>query len=201
MDGKDVDFKANPFETMYFENTNPTAESCRKLKIHNSAPIQFPFHWSVYRQKNSQKISLQDEETHYRIEPAQGKFLGGETKEFSVYFCPQHAEPYFEYADMIVEDIPIAAVRNPPEGLKLFAAANTQKSKVPMPTYVGSNTQFLSIPMIMFNLRGQGNSCRVQCEPPVTVFEGDLFINQKYNQQVKICKLTKGLVKYKLRME
>ncbi len=66
--------------------------------------------------------------------------MGGETKEFTVYFCPLHAEPYFEYADMIVEDIPIAAVRNPPEGLKQFAAANTIKSKVPMPTYVGSNT-------------------------------------------------------------
>jgi hypothetical protein len=55
---------------------------------------------------------------------------------------------------MIVEDIPIAAVRHPPEGLKQFAAALPQKTKVPMPTYVGSNTQFLSIPMIIFNLRG-----------------------------------------------
>lgn len=59
-----------------------------------------------------------------------------------------------------------------------------------MPTYVGSNTQFLSIPMIMFNLRGQGNSCTVKVEPPVTFFEGDLFINQTYTQKVKICKLT-----------
>lgn len=186
---------------MNFENTNPTAESTRKIKIKNSAPIQFPFHWSVYKQKNAQKISLQDEETHYRIEPAQGKFLGGETKEFTVYFCPQHAEPYFEYADMIVEDIPIAAVRNPPEGLRQFAAANVVKSKVPMPTYVGSNTQFLSIPMIVFNLRGQGNSCKVKVDPPVSIFEGDLFVDKKYTQQVRIVKLTQGLVKYTLRME
>lgn len=58
VDGKEVDFKTNPFETMYFENTNPTAESRRKIKIKNSSPIQFPFHWSIYKQKNSQKISL-----------------------------------------------------------------------------------------------------------------------------------------------
>lgn len=74
--------------------------------------------------------------------------------EFAVYFSPDHAEPYYEYADLIVEDIPIQAVRNPPDGLKLFAAANVQKTRVPMPTYVGSNTQFLSIPLINFNLRG-----------------------------------------------
>jgi hypothetical protein len=102
---------------------------------------------------------------------------------------------------MIVEDIPIAAVRNPPEGLKQFAAANTVKSKVPMPTYVGSNTQFLSIPMIVFNLRGQGNSCKVQVDPPVTMFEGDLFTDKTYTEQVRIVKLTQGLVKYKLRLE
>lgn len=140
VDNKEVDFKANPFETMYFENTNPTSESIRTIKIKNSSPIAVPYHWSVYRQKNSETISLADEETHYRIEPDQGKIGGGESIEFKVYFCPQHAEPYFEFADLIVEDIPINAVRAPSEGLKNFAAANQQKSKVPMPIYAGSNT-------------------------------------------------------------
>lgn len=58
VDGKDVNFKTNPFDTLYFENTNPTAESKRTIKIRNSAPIQFPFHWSIYRNKKSSKISL-----------------------------------------------------------------------------------------------------------------------------------------------
>ena len=49
VDGKEVDFKTNPFETLNFENTNPTAESFRKIKIRNSASIQFPFHWSIYK--------------------------------------------------------------------------------------------------------------------------------------------------------
>jgi len=84
-----------------------------------------PYHWSIFKQKNAQKISLADEETHYRIEPSQGKIPGGESQEFEVFFCPLHAEPYFEYADLIVEDIPISSVRHPPEGLKNFAAANT----------------------------------------------------------------------------
>jgi hypothetical protein len=55
--------------------------------------------------------------------------------------------------------------------------------------------------MIVFNLRGQGNSCQVKVEPPVSVLEGDLFIDKKYTQQVKIAKLTQGLVNYKLRLE
>ena len=107
-----------------------------------------------------------------------------------MFFCPQHAEPYFEFADLIVEDIPINAVRTPSEGLKNFAAANQQKSKVPMPIYAGSNTQFLSIPMIQFNLRGQGNSCKVNVHPPITIFEGDTFMNTVYTETVQFLKLT-----------
>lgn len=122
VDGKDVDFKANPFETIFFENTNPTAESRRTLRMKNSSPIAVPFHWSIYKEKNSDKITLGDEQTHYRMVPQSGKIKGGETLEFDVFFSPDHAEPYFEYADLIIEDVPLSAVRSPPEGLKQFYA-------------------------------------------------------------------------------
>jgi len=55
------------------------------------------------------------------VEPVQGKIQAGQSQEFTFYFSPEHAEPYFEYVDLIVEDIPIQAIRNPPEGLKNFA--------------------------------------------------------------------------------
>jgi hypothetical protein len=97
VDGKEVDFKTNPFETIFFENTNPTAESRRTIKLKNTSPIAVPFH---------------------RVVPQQGKIKGGETIEFEVFFSPDHAEPYFEYADLIIEDVPISALRSPPEGLK-----------------------------------------------------------------------------------
>lgn len=70
-----------------------------------------------------------------------------------------------------------------------------------MPTYVGSNTQFLSIPILQFNLRGQGNSCQVAVEPPITIFEGDNFVHKEYNRTVSLKKITQGIVKYKLRLE
>lgn len=182
VDGKEVDFKINSFETMFFQNTNPTSVSTRNLKIKNSSNLPVIFHWSIYKQKNSEKISLEEQQTHFKVTPSQGKFKGGESLEFEVSFFPEHADPYFEFADLIVEDIPINAIRAPPEGLKDFVDENKQQSKVPMPTYVGSNTQFLSIPVIQFNLRGQGNSCGVEVFPPVTFFEGDNYINYTYKE-------------------
>lgn len=124
VDGKPVDFKKNPFETIYFENTNPTSESKRTITLKNSSAIQVAFHWSVFRNRNTNTITLTDEQTHYRVTPNSGKIAAGESQEFSIFFSPDHAEPYFEFADLIVEDIPINAVRNPPDGLKNYAVAN-----------------------------------------------------------------------------
>ena len=73
VDGRPIDFKKNPFETLFFENTNPTSVNKRKIKMKNSSPILVPFHWSVYKTKNAEKISLSDEQAHYRVEPVQGK--------------------------------------------------------------------------------------------------------------------------------
>ena len=49
VDGKEVNFKENPFETVYFDNTNPTSESRRIIRVRNSSPITVPYHWSVYK--------------------------------------------------------------------------------------------------------------------------------------------------------
>lgn len=70
VDGREVDFKKNPFSTLYFENTNPTSSTKRTIKIKNSSAILVPFHWSIYKSKNSNKITLSDEQIHYRVEPS-----------------------------------------------------------------------------------------------------------------------------------
>ena len=52
VDGKEVNFKENKFDSVFFENTNPTAESKRVITVKNSSPILVPYHWSVYKNKN-----------------------------------------------------------------------------------------------------------------------------------------------------
>jgi hypothetical protein len=73
VDGRPINFKLNPFSTLQFPNTNPTAVTQRKIKVKNISPILVPFHWSIFKNKTSEKISLEDEHTHYKIEPVQGK--------------------------------------------------------------------------------------------------------------------------------
>ena len=158
VDGRPIDLKVNPFSSLHFPNTNPTSTTSRQIKIKNLSPILVPYHWSIYKNKNSEKITLDDDQTHYSIQPSQGKIQPGQIAEFKISFSPEHAEPYFEYCDFIVEDLPLQSIRDPPEGLKTFleasASLKTLPTRFPMPQYVGSNTQFMSIPMFAFNLLG-----------------------------------------------
>jgi hypothetical protein len=154
------------------------------ITVKNSSPILVTYHWSVYRSKNTQKIILQNEETHYKVEPHQGKISGGELQQFKILFSPNHAQPYYEFCDFIVEDIPINSMRNPPEALKQFAEFNKNESKIAMPTYIGSNTQYLSVPFFQFNLRGQGNFRSMSLDPPILQFNEPLSINKTYSHQV-----------------
>lgn len=49
VDGRYIDFKINPFSSMHFMNTNPTAIAKRKIKVKNLSPILVPFHWTVFK--------------------------------------------------------------------------------------------------------------------------------------------------------
>ena len=138
VDGKQVDTKKHPIQTIFFENTNPLSTATRTLKFHNSNDIPVNYHWSLYKVKHEHEIVLDEEDTHYKIEPSQGTISGGEQIEFKVTFNPLHAETYFEFADFIIEEIPISSLRNPP---KLFSPSlKPAESRIPLPTYVGSNT-------------------------------------------------------------
>ena len=62
-------------------------------------------------------------------------------------FSPQHAEPYYEYADLIVEDIPLSSLHDPPPGLRAIHSSSGSLMGPPGPTHVASNTRFPSVPL------------------------------------------------------
>lgn len=201
VDGREVDTKKYPLETLYFPSTNPTSESKRTLTLKNQAPLPVPYHWSIYRSRGTE-IVLKDDPTHYRAEKGQGKIEADQEMNFDIFFSPLHAEPYFEFIDFIIEGIPILSMRNPPPALKEFAAtADMEDGKIPMPTYVGSNTQYLSIPLFQFALSGQGNFKQLQMDPPILVFPEDLYIGKSYSEKVILKKDSEGDIKYYVRIE
>ena len=83
-------------------------------------------------------------------------------------------------------------MRNPSQALKIFAENNTNETKIPMPTYIGSNTQYLSIPFLQFNLKGQGKYREMFLDPPILEFKEDLYIFKTYTRTIMMKKKLKS---------
>jgi len=120
VDGREVDTKKHPIETLFFPNTNPMSTSYWVLTYKNFNPIPITYHWTFYKSK-AEKIFLDDENSNYKVEEMNGVILPNEERDFKILFCPKHAEPYYEFVDFIIENVPIRSMLNPPIALKEFA--------------------------------------------------------------------------------
>ena len=189
-----LNFKESPLDVIYFKVTKPRSTATRRLKIKNNCGMRVQYHWSIYKTKFVEKISLAGEETHYNIEPLQGVFAGNEELEFTISFRPIHAESYFEYADLIVDDIPIQAVPDAPASLKALLTP----AGVGGPSYIGSNTRYPSFPYLKFTLQGYGDSCEIVSDPPVLAFPGDMLANKSYVTRIKLLNKSKSHIKLRL---
>jgi len=193
LDSMVLNFKENPLSVIHFDATMPNTETSRKLKVRNNCEMKVQYHWSIYKNKVTDKISLSGEETHFTIEPLQGTFNAHEEQEYVITFKPLHAESYFEFADLIVDDIPIQAVPNAPEILKALL-----NPEVPGPSYLGSNTRYPSFPYLSFSLEGHGNLYEVVPDPPAIVFPSDLLITKEYIAKFKLLNKSKAKVNVKM---
>jgi hypothetical protein len=193
LDTMKLNFKENPLSVIHFDVTMPNTETSRKLKVRNNCGMKVQYHWSIYKNKITDKISLSGEETHFTIEPLQGTFNAHEEQEYDITFKPLHAESYFEFADLIVDDIPIQAVPDAPETLKVLLS-----SEVPGPSYLGTNTRYSSFPYLSFSLEGYGNLYEAVPDPPAMVFPSDLLITKDHTAKFKLVNRSKAKVNVKM---
>lgn len=74
-------------------------------------------------------------------------------------------------------------------------------TRIPIPAYIGSNTQYLNLPFFHFCLRGQGNSKELLFEPPLLHIEETLLLNTEYVFTTKILKTSEGNASFTLALE
>lgn len=196
LDAMVLDFKKSPLSVIYFDVTMPRAVTSRKLKVKNHCGMKVMYHWSIYKNKITDKISLSGEETHFIVEPLQGSFNGYEEQEFIITFKPIHALSYFEYADLIVDDIPIQAVPDAPESLKALLGSNNAG-----PSYLGSNTRYPSFPYLGFTLEGYGDSYEIIPDPPIIIFPSDITIFKEHSRKFKLINKSKSAINVKISLK
>lgn len=63
-------------------------------------------------------MSLEDENFYFEISPNKGVFLPDEIVSFQITLKSDLYYPLFEYANLIIDEIPFESIRNPPDSLK-----------------------------------------------------------------------------------
>lgn len=85
------------------------------LKVRNKTSVKVKYHWSLFKQGPGQKeMSLEDESFYFEISPSAGAFEPDEIVSFAITLKSDLYYPLFEYANLIIDEIPFESIRNPP---------------------------------------------------------------------------------------
>ena len=90
--------------------------------------VKVKYKWLLFGVKKDdvdyleQNLDLEGKKDRFSINPDKGYFEGLQTQEFVITYDGSTKEKYFEldqiqYANLVVEDIPIKSIQNPSRGL------------------------------------------------------------------------------------
>jgi hypothetical protein len=142
---------SEPFTRIFFKQAVPNKLTNRRLTILNKTSVEVKFHWTMNDEEGQH---------HFSIEPNVGSFKPNEAIEFVIGLKSGHYVPLFEYANLVIDEIPIQAIRNPPESIKTTSTAATRPS----------------ITYYEFELLSFSALCTVNIEPPFYVFANALSV-------------------------
>lgn len=192
IDDKELNFKENPLNSIWFNETHPHSSSERDVYISNLSALPVPYHWSSYV-FNDTTITLEAHDNHYAITPIQGLMEPGSTNQFKITFLPTSSQPFNEYTDLFVDNIPLPALKFISPTLKDSPLLNNTTAQ-----FLGSNAKFPSIPYLQFELHGKGSLCEIEFEPPFYTFPNDLLLGKTYVAEVKLINRSRGSVSFKI---
>lgn len=192
IDDKKLNFQENPLNAVWFEESHPKSESNRVLHIQNASLLPVNYHWSTYSNMED-TINLDPQNIHYTISPYQGTMPPQSSHQFKITFSPTSSQPFNEFADLFVENIPIQGLSQVSKQLQ-----ESLLFKDPSALFLGSNGKFPPIPYIKFNLHGEGSLCQLTFDPPFYTFPYDLALGIEYYGKVVLRNSNNGPVRYSL---
>ena len=189
----------NPFEekeelkSFYITDVQPKFPKSSTLTVKNDTYVKVNYHWTIEDDKaaNKQPLDLQ-QKARYMIEPEKGVFEPNSEKDFKITFESDASVPFYKNVSLVIDDVPIEAIRNPPELIKKQthgrqASSDDPNKARPSLTYF----QFSLITDTIFN--------KVEISPPVYFFPAAILINKEYTHKFLLKNISQGQIGYKVK--
>lgn len=196
LDENTIKFQEQDLKTLYFDDAIPRKVMSRSITIKNLTKVKVKYHWGLFKNRNKDnKLSLDENETHsFQVTPKQGVFDSEAEIIFKLEFMGEQPFLYYEYACLIIDDVPVEAIRNPPESIKAL-----MQEKVG-PGYVGSNLARPSITYYEMELVGNVRFCSLEISPQFYVYPDDLHFMKEYKKFFVIRNLSDISVNYNCKL-
>ena len=196
LDGTPINFQAQELKTLYFDDAIPKKVLARGITIKNLTKVKVKYHWGLFKNSNKDnKLSLDENETHsFQVTPKQGIFDSEAEIAFKIEFMGEEPFLYYEYLCLIIDDVPVEAIRNPPESIKSLLQEKQG------PGYVGSNLARPSITYYEVELVGNVKFCSLDINPQFYVYNEDLQFMKEYKKTFIVRNLSDIVVNYSVRL-
>ena len=178
------------FKNFYMTQVQPKFPKSSVLTIKNDTFVKVNYHWKIENEKDHQ---VEDEQkARYMIEPEKGVFEPNAEKDFKITFESDVSMPFYKNISLVIDDVPIEAIRNPPEIIKKqhmeHQASDDDAKKIrPSLTYF----EFSIISETLFN--------KVEVSPPAYIFPAAVPINRDHAYKFSLKNLSQGPVGYKVK--
>ena len=196
LDNNSIKFQEQELKTLYFDDAIPRKSLCRSLTIKNLTRVKVKYHWGLYKNSNKDnKLTLDENEIHaFSITPNKGIFDSEAEIKFKLEFMGEKPFLYYEYACLIIDDVPVQAIRNPPESIKSLIQEKQG------PGFIGSNVARPSITYYEVELVGNVKFCSLEVSPQFYVFPETLYIMKEYKKAFTIKNLSDVGLNYSCRL-
>ena len=124
--------KQKGLKKIFFENACPGTVVSRVLNIENLASVRVRFHWAISptdTRTSGLTMDSNDKDYCFNISPANGYFEKSEIKQFTISYSARDPTPIYEYATLIIDDISLDSIRNPPESILRLRQNRLSKSE------------------------------------------------------------------------
>jgi len=184
--GQDEEFK-----NLYMTDIQPKFPKTSVLSIKNQTFVKVNYHWNIQKDSDEDVIN----HTRYQIEPSKGVFDPDVEIDFKITFESDISIPFYKDISLVIDDVPIEAIKNPPESIKQQAlerksAQNDEGERArPSLTYF----DFSVISKTLFN--------KVSLTPAVHFFPAPVLIRNEHQHNFSLKNESEGPVQYKVRLQ
>ena len=181
------------FKNFYMTQVQPKFPKSSVLTIKNETYVKVNYHWKIENEKGAdQQVKDIEQKARYMIEPEKGVFEPNAEKDFKITFESDISMPFYKNISLVIDDVPIEAIRNPPEIIKKQnmenqASGDDAKAVRPSLTYF----EFSIISETLFN--------KVEVSPPAYIFPAAVPINRDHAYKFSLKNLSQGPVGYKVK--